>query len=128
MNIYYRVLSIDPSEHSMVVRYWTDTMPEYSLASEFNERGSPMLTNEGFPTRCRTDYNLTVYKTPSPSQEDLHNLIMNSAPTQWFIIQEDIKSNDIDTSLTAAYDMLKEKRSFFVDVPNRSSVPPETGN
>lgn len=122
MDIYYRILSVDPAEHSMVVRYWSDAVPEYTLACEMNPDGSPKLTNDGYPVRCRTDYNITVYQTPSPSEEELINLIINNAPIQWLVVKEDIKSNFVDTSLSAILDKVKEKRKFTVDIPRNNSI------
>lgn len=123
MEIYYRILSVDPKEHSMVVRYWTDTLSEFQLAIEFNKTGGPMLAPGGYPTRCRTDYNLTLYETPSPSsEEELKLFIMNNAPIQWFILHEDIRSNSIDTSMAIVSELVTKKQSFTIDVPPKHGL------
>lgn len=119
MDIYYRILSVNPTEHSIEVRYWTDEMDEFDLCSVFNENGNPLLTLDGYPERCRTDINITLYNTPSPNEEQLRKIIMNNAPINWFRLLEDIKSNSVDTSLSNVYPELKKKNKFTVDVQRK---------
>ena len=101
MLIKYRILSINPEEHSLVVRYFTDMMTEKDLASEFNPDGSITLTSNGYPTRCRTDCNLTIYNTNDVSSEAFKTQILNNAPIAFFNLKEKVKDPSIDTSMSS---------------------------
>ena len=112
MKINYRILDVNLPESSITVRYFTDTITEDDLANEFeyiNDIKTIKRTSEGHPTRCRTDYYLTVYNKEA-TEQDIINLIESSAPVDWFKIQEtkdqpstglqDIKNNKIGTCLS----------------------------
>jgi len=119
MDIYYRILSVNPNEHSIEVRYWTDELDEFDLCSAFNENGGPMLTVDGYPERCRTDYNITIYNTPSPDEEQLRKIIMNNAPINWFKLLRDVRSNSIDTSLSVVHQKVGKKDKFTLDIQRK---------
>ena len=116
MDIHYRILGYNPNEHSIEVRYWTDDVDEFDLCSLFNDNGNPMLTEDGYPVRCRTDVNITIYDTPSPDEKRLKTIIMNNAPINWFRLLDDVRSNSVDTSLSCVCDKLKQKQTFSIDV------------
>lgn len=105
MKVNYRVLQIIPDEHSIVVRYFTDKISEDDLAIDKNT-GTIKRTPEGYPERCRTDYNLNIFKVPSPTKEEIMDIIMSSAPADWLTMQEAILDENIDTSLSVVEDLL----------------------
>lgn len=111
MKIKYRILNVDLNEHSIYVRYYTDIITEDSLATEFDENNN-VRYKDGFPTRCRTDYHLNIWQIPSPSEEELKTLIMSSAPINWFMLQESIKNEEIDTSLSSAINLKHKEHEF----------------
>lgn len=76
MKIKYKILSINHNEHSIEVRYYTDTLTEEFLAVDSNKR------EDGTPTRCRLDYNITLYKYPI-EWEEIEQTIKDNAPIQW---------------------------------------------
>lgn len=100
MEVKYRIILVDPEEHSIVVRYFTDKVTEEMLATEFDSNGNPVLTEAGYPTRCRTDYHINIFQVPSPSQEEIVKIINYNAPYEWLNMQEQINDPDIDTSLS----------------------------
>lgn len=100
MNIKYKIISVDPSEHTMVVRFYTDLLTEEKLASIRNSDGSPAEVDEnGNILRCRTDMNIAIWQVPAPTGEELHQYILEHAPVAWFELQEKIANPNIDTSM-----------------------------
>jgi len=85
LNIKYRILSIDETNHSFVIRYFTDIFTEEKLATQFDENGNIIMLND-YPISCRTDTNLTLWKLDA-TPEEIDTLIKNSAPSEWFKIQ-----------------------------------------
>jgi hypothetical protein len=71
--IKYKIVEVNAIEHSIVVRYYTDKITEESLATDILD---------GVIRRCRTDYSIDI-PIPAPSGVDLHNFIINRAPTEW---------------------------------------------
>lgn len=108
MEVKYRLIKIDPEEHSIVVRYFTSKITEEMLAIEFDENGNVVLNEEGYPTRCRTDYNLNIFQVPSPSQEEIQKLINYNAPIEWLSMQESIRDPNVDTSLSNIAPMVNQ--------------------
>jgi hypothetical protein len=106
MEVKYRIILVDPSEHSIVVRYFTDKVTEEMLATEFDANNKPVLTEEGFPTRCRTDYHINIFQVPSPSEEEIVKIIDYNAPYDWLNMQEQIKDPEVDTSLSNVTSMI----------------------
>ena len=49
---------------------------------------------------CRTDYSITLWDTPTLAGEALEELIMRSAPTQWFELLGKVADPNVDTSLS----------------------------
>ena len=47
MKIFYRVLSKNLDEHTILVRYWTDTMSEESLTTFRDAEGKAVLGEDG---------------------------------------------------------------------------------
>ena len=106
MEVKYRIIKVDPEEHSIVVRYFTDKVTEELLSTEFDDNNNPVMNEEGFPTRCRTDYHLNIFQVPSPTQEEIIQIINLNAPTEWLNMQESILDPNIDTSLSNISDLV----------------------
>lgn len=89
--IKYKIIETDTSQHSIVVRYYTDIITEAMLATD---------TLEGVIRSCRTDYSFDL-PVPAPTGTALHDFIVARAPTAWLHTQEDVLNPNIDTSLSA---------------------------
>ncbi len=94
--IKYKIIETDTSQHSIVVRYYTDIVTEAMLATD-------VLDN--VIRRCRTDYSFDL-PVPTPSGTALHDFIVAHAPTAWLQTQEDVLNSSIDTSLAAIIPLL----------------------
>lgn len=93
MFIKYRIIDKNVDDHSILVRYYTNKITEDFLASAFDSNNEIIRHKDGYPIRCRTDTNITIYNVDS-SQEEIETLIKNNAPMTWFTMQEhDLKSN-----------------------------------
>jgi len=92
MNLHYKIVEVWPSDHLIVVRYWTDILSEEFLASDENRR------EDGTPVRCRTDVSLTL-AIPAPVGEDLEKIIVGSAPIDWLKTLEKVQMPEVDTSM-----------------------------
>ena len=115
MNIYYRIVKVDPGAHGIVIRFFTDKVTEMDLANSFNDDGSVMLNADGYPLSTRTDVLMSIYDIPAPSQEEIERRIMLSAPTDWLKLQEDIKDPDVDTKMTEARNLVGDSKAFTSD-------------
>ena len=115
MNIHYRILKVDPASHGISVRYFTDKVTETDLANSLNADGSVILNADGYPLTTRTDVMLSVYQTPTPSDEEIEKLIMLNAPTQWLKLQEDIVDANIDTKMRSVRKLTGNSKAFTVD-------------
>lgn len=100
MEVKYRIIGVYPEEHSISVRYFTDIVTEEMLATEFDANNNPLLNEDGFPTRCRTDYYINIFNAPSPSEEEIIKIINYNAPYDWLNLQEKIHDPNTDTSLS----------------------------
>lgn len=122
VNIKYRVLEVDTNQHSMVVRYYTDTITEDDLAQIKDDANRIVRGPDGKPVRCITDYNISIYETPSPSEERLLQIIKQNAPAEYFKIREDILNPEVDTSLSSAAALINTDGSLV-----KSTVPEAPG-
>ena len=129
MNIHYRILKIDPAAHGIAVRYYTDLVTEMDLANSFNEDGSVKLNADGYPLSTRTDIMMSIYETPTPSQEEIEKRIMLSAPVDWLKLQEDIKDPGVNTKMSGIRKLTGESKAFTKeDVDNLKSADIDTKN
>jgi len=103
MNIHYKIVEVWPSDHQIVVRYWTDVLSEEFLASDPNRK------EDGTPVRCRSDVALTL-AIPAPTGKELDGILVRNAPLEWLKTLEKVQAPDIDTSMT---DILKLKDEQF---------------
>ena len=99
MIIKYKIISKDEANHSMVVRYFSDTHDEDFFA--IDKFAGPIARNDdGSPVRCTTDYNLTMYQTPSLSGQALHDYITSVTPGAYLKLLDDIDNPEVDTNMT----------------------------
>jgi len=84
MSLRYRIISIDEAEFSFVVRFFSDELSEFDLRLDPADQTDP-------PLRCRTDYNISVMQD-GISEDDLHKLILQSAPTDWLQRKGQVKT------------------------------------
>jgi len=112
MDIHYKIIEVNPDEHSIVVRYFTDLITEEMLAT-IPDAVEKRL--DGSPIRCRTDYNINV-PIPAPEGEDLHNFILSRAPVHWLDTQEKIANTEVDTSLSSLKDLMNVKKTVTVSL------------
>lgn len=73
MTIKYKIIGLNEDTHSVIVRYYTDTVTEEMLASNAHR------DDNGIPVRCRTDTSITLPE-PLPSQKKIHEFILSCAP------------------------------------------------
>lgn len=107
MEVKYRIIDVDPNQHSIVVRYYTNVLSEDSLATSFNTDGSIARGTDGFPLRCQTDYNINIWKTETPPTiDDIKKIANDSAPYDWFKLKHDILDPNVDTSLSSVFSLL----------------------
>lgn len=116
MEVFYRILSIDENESSIVVRYWTDQLSEKELSVDPNEENDQ-------PTTCRTDYNLNI--KADMSEAELHDFIVSCAPTNWFALKHDVKDPEVDTSFNQVKPLVGQTRSSTYEAPkpHRETLP-----
>jgi hypothetical protein len=99
MIIKYKIITKDEANHSMVVRYFSDTHNEDFFA--IDKFAGPIARNDdGSPVRCTTDYNFTMYQTPSLSGQALHDYIISVAPGDYLKLLDDIDNPEVDTNMT----------------------------
>ena len=98
MHIHYRIVEVWPNDHLIVVRYWSDSVPEAMLGS------SPQKNEDGTWVRCRTDVSITL-PVPAPRGEELEELILRNAPRHWLKTLEDVMNPNVDTSLSHIIEM-----------------------
>lgn len=94
MEVRYRIIQLNESDHTMVIRYFSDLITEDFLANDFNEDGSIRRCHEGYPTRCRTDFCISV-PIAKPNQRDLEHICNLYCPWGWFETQEKILSGEL---------------------------------
>jgi hypothetical protein len=125
MNVKFKIIETDLSQHSIVVRYYTDYFTEDNLASSFTTGSSGEQTidrnSDGSPKRCITDYNINIWKTdPPPTADDLVKLAKQSAPHDWFKLRYDVLNPNVDTSLSAVSSLLGKE--FVAEPPQKLEV------
>lgn len=76
--IKYKIIEVNQADHSIVVRYYTDTITEELLAVD---------VLDGVVRRARTDYSIDL-PIPTPTGEVLEAIIMAVAPVKWLTERE----------------------------------------
>jgi len=116
MNLHYKIVEVWPSDHLIVVRYWTDVLSEEFLASDSNRK------EDGTPVRCRSDVAITL-PIPTPTGKELEELIVRNAPLEWLKTLEKVQAPEVDTSMS---DILKLKDEKFTADASKILNPVET--
>lgn len=114
MVIKYKILEVNESERSIVVRFYTDILTEEKLASFRNADGSAITEQDGSIKQCRTDYHINIWQVPTPTGEELHNLILSHAPVAWFELQEKILNPSIDTSMSSLEALINVEKTKII--------------
>lgn len=123
MDFKFKILDIDLSQHSIVVRYYTDKITEDNLATSFNSDGSIMRKDDGSPVRCQTDYNLNIWKTnPPPTEEEIIKYINDCFPYEWFKLKYDVLDENVDTSLSSIKNIMNKEFKSQVDKTQQQDV------
>lgn len=129
LQVKYKIIEIDPTQHSIVVRFYTDKISENDLAISYltDENGNSILQtrNDGSPARCQTDYNINIWQTPAPTEEELKQIISLSAPYDWFKLKHSILDPTIDTSLSNVVSLLDKE---FIAIKPESIIILDTAN
>lgn len=122
----YKIIEVNENDHQIVVRFYSDTISEESLAASFHDSGELigqiMRRPDGTPMRCRTDVAITLWDAPATT-EMIQKRIAEVAPYSLFKIWEAVANPAIDTSLAAANSTLNQEFELppavvAVDVPN----------
>lgn len=100
MKIKYKIIQINPADHGIVVRFYTDTISEEDLAVRNPDTGEIILDDDGNIGSCRTDYSITLWDAPALAGEALEEMILRHAPVQWFELQNKVADASVDTSLS----------------------------
>jgi hypothetical protein len=108
MDIKYKIVKTIPEEHQIIVRFYSDSLPESSLVSSWNPDGTPKF--------YRTDYVITL-PIPVPTGQALIDYIMSFCPTSWFDLQEKIKSSSVDTSMNLVSGLIGVESKVTVSRP-----------
>lgn len=103
MTLKYKIIEVYPSEHSIVVRYYSDVVTEKMLATQVDPVSGAIL-------RGRTDFNINL-PIPAPTGKALEDLILDRAPTEFLDLHEAIVNPSVDTSLSGLLPLVgKENR------------------
>ena len=116
MNFKYKIIEVHPELHSIVVRYYTDTVTEEYLSRKDHE-GNPILNEDGTFQRCKFDLNLQLWAVPAPTGDALHAIIVENTPVWALNLDEKIVNPEIDTELAAMTPLLGEVKEGDTTTP-----------
>lgn len=117
MHIKYKIVEVNPNDHTIIARFYTDELSETDLMS------APDLKEDGTPVRCKTDVSITI-PIPEPSEEELKKLIMLYCPLGFFELQEKIKDPTIDTSMSLTSSLLNRENVTTAEAIIQLVTPP----
>lgn len=115
MIVKYKIIEVNPSEHAIVARFYTDKITEDSLCVQKSEDGKIL--------RCRTDYNIEL-PIPAPLGKELDELISRHAPKGFFAKLEAVLDPQINTSLKDQFLLVGVEKVIFDSV---GAFVPATG-
>lgn len=122
LGIKCRILEVHPDTHSITIRYFSDTITQDSLASEFGPNKNILRRKDGTPVRCKSDVHIQL-PVPAPKGTELLDYIFKNVPPSktFFELQENIANPDVDTSLSHIVEMANSPHPFLVpkEVMNR---------
>lgn len=90
--IYFKIVDSNPEEHQILVRFFSDKLPESALVADYKSDGKT-------PATYRTEYAITL-PHPAPKGEALREYVMRHCPTEWFDLKHAVMDPAIDTSLS----------------------------
>lgn len=105
MNIKYKILSANPKEHSIIIRFYTDTITEEMLS---------IKDDQGNVLGYKTDANINIWQVPAPTGQALQDYIMSFAPIGFFTLQEQILNPKIDTSMSSIDSLIGVEKSATI--------------
>lgn len=117
MHLKYKIVEVWPNDHTIVVRYYSDTISELELMS------APGLREDGTPIRCRTDVSLSI-PIPEPSEEELKKIILFNCPIGFFETQEKIKDPTVNTAMSVSTSLLNVEKTTTIEEINALRTPP----
>jgi hypothetical protein len=109
MEIKYRIINTFPDEHQVLVRFFTDALPESQLVSAWMEDGVT-------PRSYRTDYLITL-PVPAPTGAEFDKFIRIHCPVYWFDLKAKIADPAVDTSLSAIEAKKGQVGTLTIDLP-----------
>lgn len=114
MKIYYRILSINKQDGSIVVRFFSDTLSERDLRKNPEDKNNP-------PLACRTDYSFDIHDF-TMDEAKLHAFILARAPAGWLARKARIATlNDI-AAFTTIDNLIGQVKSDEVAVSEEQDV------
>jgi hypothetical protein len=117
MHLKYKIVEVWPNDHTIVVRYYSDTISELELMS------APGLREDGTPIRCRTDVSLSI-PVPEPSEEELKKIILFNCPIGFFETQEKIKDPTVNTAMSVSTSLLNVEKTTTIEEINALRTSP----
>ena len=129
MQIKYKIVYVNPGDHSFVARFFTDKITEEFLAIKNPDTGEIIRNPDNTIQACRTDCAITLYDVPTLVGEELHEKIMASAPVSWFSLLEKVIDPQVDTTMlniTALIGIEKQGEVVFPAVYKQPVVIPVT--
>jgi hypothetical protein len=97
MQIKYKIIEVNSDEQQIVVRFYSDEVPEASLASQVDGDGNML--------RCRTDVAISL-PLPTPSGAELEAIILQNCPVNFFKIKAAVADLNQDTSMSEILPMV----------------------
>lgn len=101
MNLKYKIVRLDLTQHSMIVRYYTDRVTESMLCIARDAQSGDIL-------QCATDYNYSL-PIPVPEGQALIDFIEQRAPVDWLAAKESVLDPYVDTSMTALHALVGQE-------------------
>lgn len=131
MTVKFKILNKELDQHSVVVRYYTDTFTEDSLATSYinDANGNRVIDRnpDGSPKRCQTDYNINIWNVAATqitaNSAALVDYISKAAPFDWFDLKEAVMNVNVDTNMALVDALIgvefkTERPIIIVDTPN----------
>lgn len=112
VKLYYRIIEMDEQNYAFVVRYWSDTMNEDSLATVYDNDGNIVRGEDGKPVRCQTDFNYSLFDHTNPTVEEIEKMIIQNAHSLWFYTKEQLKSGNNAFNMDGVKSMFQKTTSF----------------
>jgi len=113
MQIKYKIIDTDIENQTIVVRFYTDTVTEESLATDIDQDGKII--------KCSTDLSLKLF-IANPTDEELHSFILAFTPKTMLEIKEATITGDFADTFRRI-DLLKNVEVVDQLGGNRPPVP-----